>query len=651
MSGLGGIGKTQTALEYAYLHRHDYQAIFWVRASTREEIISDYTNLARLLHLPEQNAQDPQLIIDAIKRWLHHNTKWLFILDNADDLEMVASYLPDTTANGHIILTTRAKATGNIARKIELPTMPQPEGALLLLRRAKLIAPDASLENVSTEDRATAEAIVTELGGLPLAIDQAGAYIEETGESLAGYLTLYREQRKDLLARRGGIQADHVPVATTWALAFEQLDFNNPAAIDLMKLCAFLSFDAIAEEMIIEGAQYVSPALQEAAGNRIQWNEVIEDLRKYSLLDRQSKMQTLSLHRLEQAVIYDAMDEPTRREWAERAVQVAVEVFPSGEIAPWLKSRRYVQDALACIEHANRLRLESSAVQWLCFNVAYYLDDQGQYAEAERFCRQALENWERLLGEEHPDTLGVRHNLAMLYYHQGQYKEAEALYKHVLECQKRLLGEEHPDTLVTRHNWALLCESQGKYEEAEALYKQVLENRKRVLGEEHPDTLSTQHNLAALYGKQGRYEEAESLCKHLLESREQLLGEEHPDTLSTRHNLASLYGSQEKYEEAERLYKRVLEGQEQLLGREHPDTLVTRHNWALLYESQGKYEEAENLLQQVLLSRERVLGVEHPDTRITQKALDELRQEMQEAHQASEPRDGEDTIPQDETEG
>ncbi len=620
MGGLGGIGKTQTALEYAYQHRHDYQAIFWVRASTREEIISDCTNLARLLKLPEQNAQDPQLIVNAIKRWLHQHTKWLLILDNADDLEMVAPYLPDATT-GHIILTTRARATGNIARKIELPTMSQPEGALLLLRRAKLIAPDASLESVSAEDRAIAEAIVTELGGLPLAIDQAGAYIEETGESLAGYLTLYREQRKDLLARRGGIHADHVAVATTWDLAFKQIESTNPAAIDLMKLCAFLAPDAIAEEMLIEGARYVSQALQQAAENKVQWNEMIKDLLKYSLLDRQAKAQTLSLHRLVQAVIYDAMDESTQREWVERGVRVVVRMFPYDEIAPWLKSRRYMQDALFCLEHADRLHLENGAVQRLCFNVARYLHNLGQHSIAEEFYRWVLESQERLLGEEHPDTFRTRHNLALLYSDQGRYGEAEALYKQILTNREKLLGEEHPDILLAKYNLAALYVKRGKHEEAERLYRQVLESRERLLGEEHLDTLLALHGLATLYSYQGKYEEAETLYKQVLASHERLLGEEYPDTLSIRHNLALLYAMQGKYEEAEKLLRRVLMSRRRLLGEKHPDTLLVWHNLALLYKDQGKYKEAEKLHQQVLESRKRLLGEEHPETLNTRHNL------------------------------
>ncbi len=217
MSGLGGIGKTQTAVEYAYRYQTDYHHILWLRASTREEIIEDLTSLARLLQLPAQQAQDQQQIVNATRNWLQTHSGWLLIVDNADDLEMASDYLP-TGSSGHILLTTRAHAMKGLAHKVELTTMPLDEGVLFLVHRAGLLAPPATLDHVSAAQREIAEAIVQALGHLPLALDQAGAYLEETGESLTSYLTLYREQRKAVLAYRGGLSTRHAPVATTWSL-------------------------------------------------------------------------------------------------------------------------------------------------------------------------------------------------------------------------------------------------------------------------------------------------------------------------------------------------------------------------------------------------------------------------------------------------
>jgi hypothetical protein len=286
MSGLGGIGKTQTAVEYAYRYREEYQHVLWVQANTSETLLSNFVALARLLSLPEQDAREQQIIVQALKQWLETHSGWLLIFDNADDLAMVQNYLPAGTT-GHILLTTRAQAMGGLARKIELDTMSPEEGATLLLRRASLIAPDATLESASPADRALAIDIVRAIDGLPLALDQAGAYIEETSESLSTYFTLYQEQRTELLKRRGGLVSHHPDsVATTWSLAFEQVERANPAAIELMRVCAFLAPDAIPEELISEGASHLGPVLQPVAADRLKLSAPLAELLKYSLVRR-----------------------------------------------------------------------------------------------------------------------------------------------------------------------------------------------------------------------------------------------------------------------------------------------------------------------------------------------------------------------------
>src|SRR6266705_543140 len=187
ISGLGGIGKTQTALEYAYRYRDAYRYIFWIRAATRETLVSDFATIADLLHLPEKDEQDQNLKVAAIKRWLAMHDAWLIILDNADDLTMVSDFLP-TDSRGHMLLTTRAWAIGALAQQINVETMGMVEANLFLLRRAKILVEDVFLDQVSEEHLAGAEAITIEMDFLPLALDQAGAYIEETGCSLSAYL-------------------------------------------------------------------------------------------------------------------------------------------------------------------------------------------------------------------------------------------------------------------------------------------------------------------------------------------------------------------------------------------------------------------------------------------------------------------------------
>ncbi len=200
ISGLGGIGKTQSAVEYAYRYANDYQAVLWVTAATRDTFISSYLDVARLLNLPEKDEQDQTITLQAVKRWLEQHDGWLLLVDNADDLTLAEEFLP-TGGTGHILLTTRAQASGTLAEGINVEKMDTEEGMLLLLRRAKILAKEAPLAQASETDRAVAESIVKAMDGLPLALDQAGAYIEETHSSVSAYLDSYRQRQAELLQR------------------------------------------------------------------------------------------------------------------------------------------------------------------------------------------------------------------------------------------------------------------------------------------------------------------------------------------------------------------------------------------------------------------------------------------------------------------
>lgn len=241
LTGLGGIGKTQTAIEYAYRYRDLYHAVFWVRAANHETLVADFVALAHLLELPGREVQDQMLVVAAVKRWLEQHGSWLLILDNADDPGLLIDFLPNEGA-GHILLTTRAQATGSIASSLQVEKMRVAESMRLLLRRAKLLSIDEPLENVSTEARAQARIIVQELDGLPLALDQVGAYIEEVRCSLSEYQALYEQRRLDLFKRQSSLLSADYPhtVASTWTLSFERVEQANPAAAELLRLCAFL---------------------------------------------------------------------------------------------------------------------------------------------------------------------------------------------------------------------------------------------------------------------------------------------------------------------------------------------------------------------------------------------------------------------------
>jgi tetratricopeptide (TPR) repeat protein len=612
--GLGGIGKTQLAVEYAYRFHQDYQVVLWARAESTEALTSSYITIATLLNLPEKEAQEQEITVQAIKTWLQTHSGWLLIMDNADDLNLLPAFLPPALG-GHLLLTTRAFAVGRLASRLEVDTLADEQGALFLLRRAALMAPDATLEQVSPKIRDLAIQVSQELGGLPLALDQAGAYLEATGTSLAAYQQIYQQHRTDLLAQRRAQGADHPePVASTWSLSFTRVEETNPAAADLLRLCAYLAPDTIPEEIVTQGAEHLGPVLGPVASDAFLFGQAIEALRAYSLIGRNPSLQTLSVHRLVQAVMRDALDASDMQRWVERAIRAVHTVLPPVEHANWPEWERLLAHALACASWMDPQEIHLQEAAEVQEQAGWYLTERARYSEAEPLLERAYQMNEQEQGAEHLNTVRAASTLAYLYYAQGRYELAEPLYEHAMAIYEQQLGPEHPDTATSLNNLAELYQAQGRYELAEPLYQRALAIREQQLGPEHPLTASSIDNLAELYREQGGYEQAEPLYQRALAIREQQLGPEHPDTAISLNNLAALYQTQGKYEQAEPLYQRALTISEQQLGPLHPGTATSLSNLAALYQAQGKYKQAEPLLVRAMAIWEQQLGPQHPDT-------------------------------------
>ena len=594
ISGLGGIGKTQTAVEYAYRYRSDYHYTLWVKADTPETLTSDFVAIANLLNLREKDAQDQTLIVRAVKRWLEANSNWLIIFDNADDLHMVHDFLP-AGDKGHMLLTTRAHAMGGIARRVEIEKMDPEQGALFLLRRAAIIPQDAPLSSAAEAESTKAKEISQAMDGLPLALDQAGAFIDETSCSLADYLAIYRKQRAELHKQRGGIASPHPdPVAATWSLSFEKVEKANPAAAELLRFCAFLHPDAIPEEIITKGASELGPVLQPVAEEPIQLNKAIGELLKYSLVRRDSNTKTLTIHRLVQAVLKDGMSEGEQRQWAERAVLVVNLAFPYVEFAKWDLCERCLPHAQICAVLIDQWDITSGEAARLLNQTGLYLNDRAKYAEAESLYKRAIAMGEKTLGAEHPNVATRLNNLAALYWNQGKYTEAEPLYQRAIAIGEKTLGAEHPDLATRLNNLALLYANQGKYIKAEPLYQRAIAIDEKTLGTEHPGVATDLNNLANLYWNQGKYAEAEPLYQRALKISEKTLGPEHPALAIRYNNLALLYRAQGKYAEAEPLYQRALKILEKALG-DHPDLASGLENYAVLLRKTERESEAAEL--------------------------------------------------------
>jgi tetratricopeptide (TPR) repeat protein len=551
ISGLGGIGKTQLAIEYAYRYHHDYEAVLWAPAENKESLISSYSALAALLKLPEQQAGDQEITIAAVKRWLQTHQKWLLILDNADDMTLLPPFLPPVPG-GHILLTTRAWDMQRLATRLEVETLPVEQGALLLLRRAALLPPDGELAQAPADEQRLARSLTAELGGLPLALDQAGAYLEATGMSLDEYQRIYQTHRHTLLTERRSLIKDHpAPVATTWSLSFEHVEEKNPAAADLLRLCAFLAPDAIPETILTKGAKHLGDQLAPVAADAFLFALAIEALRAYSLLARDPRTKTLSVHRLVQAVTQDSLPTDAAQQWKQRAVLAVSAARPDvDDVKQWPACELWLPHALLCATWIEQEQISTPEAALLLNAAGYYLNER------------------------------------------GRYREVEPLYQRALAIDTAVYGPEHPDVATDLNNLAELYRAQGKYEQAVPLYQRALAIREQQLGAQHPDTAQSLNNLAGLYYEQGRKEEAMPLLRRALDIYERTLGEMHPDTAQSVYWLAFIAHQQGDYEQARPLYERALIIYERVLDRHHPQTEALRTHYATLLRAMGREEEA-----------------------------------------------------------
>ncbi len=491
-------------------------------------------------------------------------------------------------------------------------------GATLLLRRADILPLSTSFNVISVDKRTMACDISQALDGLPLALDQAGAYIKETSCTLETYMELYHTRRQELLLARGSFGEDHSgSVATTWSLSFEKVSRADPSASDLLDFCSFLHPDAIPEEIITVGAAYLTPSLQTIAHDDLQFHSSLAALLAYSLVQRNADERMLNMHRLVQAVIKDSMNDEKRQMWTNRTVQVVDEALPPFiEFNTWSQCDRYLPHAQVCVEHIEQEGMISPEAVHLLNQTGYYLHKRGRYQEAEPLFERLFAMLYQPDSMDHNTAVSLN-NLALLYYEQGAYGKAEQLLQRALIIEQKASGQEHQAVANVLNSLAGLYYTQGRFAEAESLYVQALTILEQKLGSEHPTTVQTIHNLAVLYRTQDKHTQAEPLLKQALEISEKVLEPGHPDTASRLLNQAEFYYEQGKYAEAEPLYQQALDICEHSLGSQHPTTAISLSGLAKLYAAQHKHNEAEALYQQALVIQEKQLGAEHPHRALT----------------------------------
>ena len=598
--GMGGIGKTQIALEYAYRYASNYQAIWWLRAEDQRTLAADYALFAASANLPEKDAPEEQVVINAVRSWLEHNQNWLFIFDNAVKPEDVIDFLP-RGASGHALITSRHQAWEKLCRSFSIDIWPRKDSVEFLINRTK------------DKNKSSAHSVAEELGDLPLALEQAAAFINETGMGFSEYLELYQTRRNELWDEENPPIGYPDTVGTAWSLAIEKVQEEAPAGILVLKLCSYFAPDEIPRSLINDASEYLPEDSSAHIKDLLALNKGIKALNQYSLVN--ALPDSLSVHRLVQAVVRDRLKTEEQEKWSVAAVQTINANFPSEgyqEPQVWPRCAALLSHAQVVIEHANAIEVGLEPVAALLNSMASYLRGRALYPDAEPLYRRALVIQETQLGAEHPDVATSLNNLAELLRDQGKYTDADPLFRRSLEIRETQLGAEHPDVATSLGNLAALLHLQGKYTDAEPLFRRALEIREMQLGADHLDVANSLNGLAILLQDQGKYTDAEPLFRRSLVIREKQLGADHPFVAGSLNNIAGLLLDQGKYTDAEPLFRRALEIRETQLGTDHPDVANSLNNLAALLRDQGKYTDAEPLFRRSLEIVEMQLGADHP---------------------------------------
>ncbi len=518
LQGMGGVGKTQLAIEYAHRFASAYDLVWWVAAGQAVLIADQFAALGGELGCAEPGAA-VEVVRRAVLAALRESGRWLLVFDNAEYPEDVMEWLPG--GGGHVLITSRQHWWTEVAVPVEVNVLARAESVAMLQARLPGLA------------AADADRLAEQLGDLPLAVAQAGGYLADSGMSAAAYLELLRTRAAEILDL-GKPVSYPLSLAAATQLSFDRLAEQDLAAAQLISACAFLAPEPIPQDMFTGAAAQLPEPLAGRAGDPLAWSQVLAQptTRSLARIDQHG----LQLHRLTQAILRDRLT-PAQAAAARACVEAILVAYNPGhpkDPTAWPGWARLMPHLLAADPGATAnpgLRTRANDAIW-------YLLMRGDTSLGHDLADRLYQRWRTQLSGDDPATLRAATSIADALRRMGCYVEALKLYKEILDRRRQVLGDDHHSTLDSANNLAVALTAVGMVQIARDLNRDTLDRRREVLGDDHPDTLTSASNLANDLRALGEVQAARDLDRDTLDRRREVLGDDHPDTLTSASNLA-----------------------------------------------------------------------------------------------------------------
>ena len=605
LHGMGGTGKSTTALYSIYQPKiiQHYELRLWLSAADSEiQLNNHYYALALDFHLvhPDEKINMEEIrniILRHLNQWLEHHSKpWLMVFDNADQYESLKAYLP--SKGGHCLITSRNREW--TVSLIPIDVMTSQDAEILL-------------ENILQRKDKDIPALVKELGYLPLALCQAGAYSRVNKVDLRDYLTTLREQGQILLNSDKKLFGKSLPVSmgALWQVTLSTLETKNPESIVLLKYASLLSPDFIPKEVLASLLAIPTESL----------NALTTLLENYALL-KSLDIENVSVHRLLQTVVRESLEVSEFKSYLMPTMEGLNERCQSGVSLGELNDNRRLALHLSALENIVRLKEERlewqdvEKIEWsmLLFNVAHLSNTDAQYQKALKYYQQSLAINKSIYGDNHPAIAHALNNIGAVYEAQDQHAQALEHYQQSLVIDKAIYGDNHPTIARSLNNIGLVYKSQSQYAQALEYYQQSLAIYKATYGDNHSHVAMSLNNIGLVYKEQGQHIQALGHYKQSLVIYSATYGDNHPDVARSLNNIGLVYEAQGQYAQALDGYQKSLIIYKAAYGDNHPNVAKSLNNIGLVYEAQGQYVKALEHFQQSLVINKAVHGDNHSVT-------------------------------------